>query len=115
VQTLSSSLSHLFLLPAHSNSHLADLSSILSRARASHVVAQLITGGSLSESRAALELAAQHDDLYATVGVHPTRAGEFEEHAQGKQGLVRELEEVLEKEEGKVRAIGECGLGELEA
>lgn len=37
----------------------------------------MITAGTLEESRAALELAKSHANLFCTVGVHPTRCLEF--------------------------------------
>lgn len=59
--------------------HSADLSAVLSRAREAGVERLLVTGGSLEESRAALQLAREHpDQLWCTVGCHPTRCGQFE-------------------------------------
>ena len=74
----------------------------------------IITGGSLHESREALELAKQHD-LYATVGCHPTRSSQFDEFKAGPDGYLEELNKLIEenlKGTGRVVAVGECGLGE---
>ena len=48
----------IFLLARHS----ADLSAVLSRAREAGVERLMVTGGSLEESRAALQLAREHPD-----------------------------------------------------
>lgn len=69
----------------------------------------IITGGSLSESEEALKMARGSGDLFCTAGVHPTRAGEVGEDIDGYMGKVKG---VLKRgvEEGKVVAVGECGL-----
>ncbi|XP_037477127.1 deoxyribonuclease TATDN1 isoform X2 [Triticum urartu] len=64
--------------------HSADLPSVLARAWAAGVDRIIVTGGSLKESREALEIAETDGRLFCTVGVHPTRCG--------------------------VVAVGECGL-----
>ena len=91
----------------------------------------IITGGSLSESEEALKLAEEHggssrlvprsstkslylalDNLYATVGVHPTRCSEFESHPAGPQAYLASLLDLARrgKKTGKCVAIGELGL-----
>lgn len=57
------------------------------------------------------------DDLFATVGCHPTRSAEFDNHADGPAAYKQALVELLEKHavtrakgNGKVVAVGECGL-----
>uniref|UniRef100_A0A0E0I7M1 Uncharacterized protein n=1 Tax=Oryza nivara TaxID=4536 RepID=A0A0E0I7M1_ORYNI len=55
-----------------------------------------VTGGSLKESREVLEIAETDGRLFCTVGVHPTRCGEFEEsgdpegHFQALLALAKE-------------------------
>ena len=48
-----------------------DLEEVLARARKAGVRRLVVTGTTVEESRNALELAAAHDDIYATAGVHP--------------------------------------------
>ncbi|KAM0842037.1 hypothetical protein ACQ4PT_058617 [Festuca glaucescens] len=70
-----------------------------------------VTGGSLKESREALEIAETDGRLFCTVGVHPTRCGEFEESGDPEghfQSLLVLAKEGIQK--GKVVAVGECGL-----
>lgn len=80
-------------------------------------------GGSLSESQAALTLARATASsaslpplpaLFSTVGVHPTRCGEFEENDENLDAAAyfARLVAICEDgaSDGKVVAIGECGL-----
>ncbi|OQR69032.1 putative deoxyribonuclease TATDN1-like [Tropilaelaps mercedesae] len=67
----------------------------------------IITGGSLDDSRMALELASTNNDLFCTVGCHPTRCSEFDEH--GAESYLVELIKLACSSE-KVVAVGEFGL-----
>jgi len=79
-----------------------DFDAVLERARL-HGVAQLvITGASAQGSRDALALARAHGELYATAGVHPHHASEFDGETEQ---LLRELHRQRE-----VVAVGETGL-----
>ncbi len=63
-------------------------------------IATITVGTTVADSRAAIALAEKHEHLFATVGIHPTRAWTEEEFA--------ELEKLAAHP--KVVAIGECGL-----
>ena len=89
--------------------HEPDYDLVLERAAAAGVERVIVTGGTLEESRRALALAAQSERLACTVGVHPTRCGEFEAGA-GPEAHLRALRGVVASGRGKVVAIGECGL-----
>ncbi|RKP26896.1 hypothetical protein SYNPS1DRAFT_32611 [Syncephalis pseudoplumigaleata] len=93
--------------------HADDLKQVLQRASAMGVRHMMITGGSLAESKEALAMAREEGDgLYATVGCHPTRSNEFVEYADGAEAYLSALLQVAQegKSDGKVLAIGECGL-----
>ncbi|MGH8123678.1 MAG: TatD family hydrolase, partial [Rudaea sp.] len=80
-----------------------DLDAVLARAQA-HGVAQLVvTGASAQGSRDALALAQAHPGiLYATAGVHPHHAGDFDAETEAQ---LRELHARPE-----IVAVGETGL-----
>ena len=81
----------------------ADLDSVLQRAQRAGVVHMVVTGCSLEDSAAALDLAACHPALLsATAGVHPHLAGTLAEHQ------LPELAALLQQP--LVRAVGETGL-----
>ncbi|GAB4816659.1 hypothetical protein N2152v2_003705 [Parachlorella kessleri] len=92
--------------------HAPDLHQVLDRALSAGVDKLIITAGSLAEARAALDLARTHESLFCTVGVHPTRCGEFEAHPEGPDAYLQALLALIEEgqRDGKVVAVGECGL-----
>lgn len=79
-----------------------DRQDVLDRARAAGVTRAIVTGTSLTASARALELAQSQPGLYATAGIHPHHASEFDEHSRVA------LEPLLAA--GRVVAVGECGL-----
>ena len=86
----------------HSSFH-HDLDAVLERARAQGVSQLVVTGASRDGSPQALALAQAHPGLlYATAGVHPHHAGEYDGDCDA---LLRELVAAPE-----VRAVGETGL-----
>lgn len=73
----------------------------------------ILTGGSFYESREALELASQLG-FYATVGCHPTRSSQFDQFRGGPVAYLEELDKLIAANltgNGRVVAVGECGLG----
>ncbi|KAG7395595.1 hypothetical protein PHYBOEH_003469 [Phytophthora boehmeriae] len=88
-----------------------DLPSVLRRAAHAGVETMVITGTSVQESRRALQLAARHKDsagvaLYATVGVHPHDAKDFDDHS-----TIEEMRAIINGKDGALAlAVGECGL-----
>ncbi len=82
----------------------ADRAAVLERAQEAGIEAIVITGSSAESSRKALELARSSSpvELYATAGLHPHHASEWNtEHAALFRDLARH-EQVV--------ALGECGL-----
>ena len=61
-------------------------------------------------NRKAIELAKTDERLFATVGCHPTRCGEFESSEEGPEGHLNSLSKLVEENRGKVVALGEMGL-----
>jgi TatD DNase family protein len=72
----------------------------------------IITGGSLSESKQALKLA-REQNMFATIGCHPTRSNEFDKYRGGPEAYLKALDDLIArnlKGPGRVVAVGECGL-----
>src|SRR5712671_578663 len=79
-----------------------DLNEVLARARKAGVRQMVVTGTTAEESRNAVELAAAHEGLYATAGVHPHHEREC------NADTIASLRELAK--DPRVVAIGECGL-----
>ncbi|HEY7149618.1 MAG TPA: TatD family hydrolase [Gaiellaceae bacterium] len=77
-------------------------SALIRRARSAGVDRIVTVGTGIESSRAALELAQLHEEVFAALGIDPHQAGEPE------AGRVDELRELLEHEEAV--AVGETGL-----
>jgi TatD DNase family protein len=80
----------------------ADRCAVIERARAAGVRAIVNVGADLASSRRAVELAAEHDLVYAAVGMHPHDAKKLNGAALGE---LREL-----AGHPRVVAVGEIGL-----
>jgi len=93
-----------------SSKHSPDLDTVLARARAAGLVKMMVTGGNLEESKKALELAKAHEDLYVTVGCHPTRCNEFEQEDGGPETYFNNLLDLIKANKSRVVAVGEFGL-----
>jgi TatD DNase family protein len=87
--------------------HSPDLGVVLDRANAAGVIRTVVTAGTLEQSREALRLARSRGNLFSTVGIHPTRAREFNGRIDH---VVQELLDIVESAKEKVVAIGELGL-----
>jgi TatD DNase family protein len=77
-------------------------SALIRRARAAGVDRIVTVGTGIESSRAALELAQLHEEVFAALGIDPHQAGDAE------AGRVEELRELLEHDEAV--AVGETGL-----
>ncbi|XP_027234104.1 deoxyribonuclease TATDN1 isoform X3 [Penaeus vannamei] len=93
-----------------SKKHEPDLELVLKRAWEGGLTKMIITGTSLSDSKTALELAKTNNNLYSTVGCHPTRCGEFEKDDTTPETYLENLLQLALDNRQKVVAIGECGL-----
>ncbi len=80
----------------------SDIDDVLARARASGVEAIIVPGTTLETSEEAVALAEKHDEVYATVGVHPHEASKV------TQAVLDRIEQL--STHPKVVAIGEIGL-----
>eukprot|EP00291_Cryptomonas_curvata_P018081 CAMPEP_0172164004 /NCGR_PEP_ID=MMETSP1050-20130122/7596_1 /TAXON_ID=233186 /ORGANISM="Cryptomonas curvata, Strain CCAP979/52" /LENGTH=136 /DNA_ID=CAMNT_0012834277 /DNA_START=119 /DNA_END=526 /DNA_ORIENTATION=- len=89
--------------------HAPDFHLILERARENGVDTILGVSGSLQDSIATVEVARSHPGIYATVGVHPTRAGELEA-SPDPDAILDQLAALAADKANKVVAIGEIGL-----
>jgi TatD DNase family protein len=80
-----------------------DLDAVLARARAQGITKMMVTGADAQGSRAAHALALAHPGvLFATAGVHPHHASDFDADTET---LLRELQA-----QPQVKAVGETGL-----
>ncbi|XP_044735328.1 putative deoxyribonuclease TATDN1 [Chrysoperla carnea] len=92
-----------------SKKHEPDLLNVLARAWDAGLKKIIITGGNLEDSEKALNLAKTEENLFSTVGCHPTRCQEFETNNTPEQYL-SSLERLIKSDEKKIVALGECGL-----
>lgn len=79
-----------------------DVAAIVADAEASGVETLISVGVTVERSRVCIEIAARHDGVHATAGVHPHDASD------GVAGLEDLLQEGIER--GVLVAVGECGL-----
>jgi TatD DNase family protein len=79
-----------------------DVEAVLSRAKDAGVSRIIAIGTTLHSSRAAINFAEQHPEIYAVVGIHPTSVSEE------REDFLSELQQLAEHP--KVVAIGETGL-----
>ena len=79
-----------------------DFDDVLRRAHDAGVTQMVVTGASMQGSEQAAELANQHEQLFATAGIHPHHAEETSREA------LATLKGLLETD--RVKAVGETGL-----
>jgi len=79
-----------------------EVEAVLQRSREGGVTGWITVGTTLDDSRATVELAGRHEQMYATVGVHPHDAKEVDENC------LSELKALAQRP--RVVAIGETGL-----
>jgi TatD DNase family protein len=86
------------------HAHLApeEAEEVLARARAAGVERVVTVATTIPDAHEALGLAAQHDGVYASLGIHPHEAG------GGEAGRLAELRELLS--DPRAVAVGETGL-----
>ncbi|KAF9400812.1 TatD DNase [Mortierella sp. AD011] len=92
--------------------HADDFLQVMSRARRAGVSRMIITSSTLKDCYRALQIAEDDDELFLTVGCHPTKCSEFERHKEGPDAYFNALKSLLQNPatNSKVVAIGECGL-----
>lgn len=95
-------------IDTHAHIHFPDYSldpdEVLKAAAADGVSKVMCVGCTLADSRLAIDMAARHDNVWATIGLHPHGAEEY----TLKDILLQEFRSLADKP--KVVAIGETGL-----
>jgi TatD DNase family protein len=81
-----------------------DIDAVLHRARQAGVMACMVVGVTTASSRETARIAADHEGLYASVGIHPHDA------SSGSDEDIQILRELALSNPGVVRAWGETGL-----
>ncbi|KAK6642472.1 hypothetical protein RUM43_003974 [Polyplax serrata] len=92
-----------------SQKHAPDLEHVLNRSWENGLKKIIITGTSLSESQAALDIARTKDRLFCTVGCHPTNCNEIG-MAEDGNAYLQSLVQLCKENKEKVVALGEFGL-----
>lgn len=87
---------------SHCHLDMIDDPAAVDRARAAGVVRMVCVGTDLASSRRALQIAHDHADVFATVGLHPHDASRWDEE---RDELI-----ALAASSARVVGIGECGL-----
>jgi len=89
--------------------HGDDFKDVMARAHDNGVEKMIITVGRAEEAQAALDMCEGHENLFASIGCHPTRCLEFEKDGD-PDAYYQNLLQIALSNSSKVVAIGECGL-----
>jgi TatD DNase family protein len=81
---------------------------VVGQARAAGVVRVVTVGVDVASSRWAARIAAEHDDVYATVAIHPNETAAAAATPAGRDAVLAEIGSLAEL--SQVRAVGETGL-----
>lgn len=84
----------------HESDYPLDANEVLKRAKDNGILKIVCAGSSIKSSREAVDFANSHDNVYATIGIHPHHA---------KDGI-GDFEKLIDKTNLKIVAIGEIGL-----
>lgn len=84
-----------------------NIDKVINTAKKAGVKKFVVPGTNLDSSQKAVELAQKHNNVYASVGIHPHHANESLKVAEFKS-LKKNLEKLAQNK--KVVGIGECGL-----
>ncbi|SBR47851.1 TatD family hydrolase [Halomonas sp. HL-93] len=79
-----------------------DLEAVIQRAQAAQVSTMIVTGTDIAHAEQAILLAQRYPGLYATAGIHPHDARQWNDNVAGKLATLHAKPEVV--------AVGECGL-----
>lgn len=90
--------------------HPDDFIHMLNRSKEQGVEKIIVTGGTLEESKEALKIAQESQNLFSTVGCHPTRCDEFINYNRGPDAYLNEMKDLACNNPSKIVAIGELGL-----
>lgn len=88
----------------HSKDYPIDIAEVYTSAKKVEVDKLICVGTDLDDSKLAIEFAANHNDTWASIGIHPHEANKY----VGKQDLLDEFASLATS--SKVVAVGECGL-----
>ncbi|XP_060560470.1 deoxyribonuclease TATDN1-like [Ruditapes philippinarum] len=89
--------------------HEDDFVDMLIRAKDVGMEKIMVTAGCLRDAEEATKLVQEHENLYTTIGCHPTRCGEFEKSGD-PDGYMNKLLDIAAQNKDKIVAVGEFGL-----
>jgi len=92
--------------------HLPDIDTVVARARKSNVTNMIVSATQLSDFGEVLSMAKKYDNTYCTFGIHPCTSNEYIKKNIPIDEYFKSIEKCIQEEmpNGKLVAIGECGL-----